>query len=555
MAKIGRNQPCPCGSGKKYKRCHGNLQANTATTHTLPAGFDRALNQKLREWEAERVQREKQQGRGRGILSTEMNGTRMVIVGNNVHYSKQWRTFHDFLRNYIVAKLDAAWFKAEQAKAKEQRHPIVRWYDQATADSRRLGRKVGEVVTAPMTGAQRALLNLAYNLYLIAHHAEPTEVEWLLATFIKKLKSERSDDFIGKLFETYAAAAFLKAGFKLAYVNERNGSDTKVEFVATFPASGKKFSVEVKSRNRAAGEDGVVDDIRRLRVASKLNKALTKKAEHQRVVMIEINVPDVVNSPLLEGWPRAALDQIRYAEKSDAPDGSEKERAYVVVTNHAFHNNLETIGGGTQVLAAGCRIPDFGPDVGFTRFKDFLDCKERHREMFALLESMQTHYDIPATFDGEIPELAFNEDPATPRLRFGQWYLVPGPEGEEVSARLYEAIVIEHEKRVMGVYETLDGKHFMASSPLMDMELAAWKKHPDTFFGEIRQVPRNASNWLELAEVFYETYQNTPREKLLAWLAKTGDIDELRALSQKDLAIIYCERMAWAANKSSNTAA
>ena len=21
MAKIGRNQPCPCGSGKKYKRC------------------------------------------------------------------------------------------------------------------------------------------------------------------------------------------------------------------------------------------------------------------------------------------------------------------------------------------------------------------------------------------------------------------------------------------------------------------------------------------------------------------------------------------------------
>lgn len=24
--KIGRNDPCPCGSGKKYKQCHGNLQ-------------------------------------------------------------------------------------------------------------------------------------------------------------------------------------------------------------------------------------------------------------------------------------------------------------------------------------------------------------------------------------------------------------------------------------------------------------------------------------------------------------------------------------------------
>ncbi|HVH38550.1 MAG TPA: SEC-C metal-binding domain-containing protein, partial [Gemmatimonadaceae bacterium] len=23
--KIGRNDPCPCGSGKKYKNCHGKL--------------------------------------------------------------------------------------------------------------------------------------------------------------------------------------------------------------------------------------------------------------------------------------------------------------------------------------------------------------------------------------------------------------------------------------------------------------------------------------------------------------------------------------------------
>jgi preprotein translocase subunit SecA len=22
MAKVGRNDPCPCGSGKKYKQCH-----------------------------------------------------------------------------------------------------------------------------------------------------------------------------------------------------------------------------------------------------------------------------------------------------------------------------------------------------------------------------------------------------------------------------------------------------------------------------------------------------------------------------------------------------
>ena len=23
--KVGRNEPCPCNSGKKYKHCHGSL--------------------------------------------------------------------------------------------------------------------------------------------------------------------------------------------------------------------------------------------------------------------------------------------------------------------------------------------------------------------------------------------------------------------------------------------------------------------------------------------------------------------------------------------------
>jgi preprotein translocase subunit SecA len=23
MPVVGRNDPCPCGSGKKYKKCHG----------------------------------------------------------------------------------------------------------------------------------------------------------------------------------------------------------------------------------------------------------------------------------------------------------------------------------------------------------------------------------------------------------------------------------------------------------------------------------------------------------------------------------------------------
>jgi preprotein translocase subunit SecA len=25
LPRVGRNDPCPCGSGKKYKQCHGKL--------------------------------------------------------------------------------------------------------------------------------------------------------------------------------------------------------------------------------------------------------------------------------------------------------------------------------------------------------------------------------------------------------------------------------------------------------------------------------------------------------------------------------------------------
>jgi hypothetical protein len=43
--QVGRNEPCPCGSKKKYKRCHGvdaapKLSVSTQQAPALPAGFD-----------------------------------------------------------------------------------------------------------------------------------------------------------------------------------------------------------------------------------------------------------------------------------------------------------------------------------------------------------------------------------------------------------------------------------------------------------------------------------------------------------------------------------
>ncbi|HZI79070.1 MAG TPA: SEC-C metal-binding domain-containing protein [Vicinamibacterales bacterium] len=35
MSKIGRNELCPCGSGKKFKRCHGLTSESTRSGRFL----------------------------------------------------------------------------------------------------------------------------------------------------------------------------------------------------------------------------------------------------------------------------------------------------------------------------------------------------------------------------------------------------------------------------------------------------------------------------------------------------------------------------------------
>lgn len=63
------------------------------------------------------------------------------------------------------------------------------------------------------------------------------------------------------------------------------------------------------------------------------------------------------------------------------------------------------------------------------------------------------------------------------------------------------------------------------------------------------------SNWLELAEFLCETYQHTPRQKLPERMKDASDFHELNKLSQKDLAITYCERVGGAGSKSDKSAA
>src|SRR5947207_2239648 len=109
MNKIGRNAPCPCHSGKKYKRCHGNIDHIKGVMRRVETAQLRA--------EAARTQRERQQGLGKPIISASFNGQRLVAVKNRLLRSKGWLTFHDFLFDYITMALGSDWGNAENREA------------------------------------------------------------------------------------------------------------------------------------------------------------------------------------------------------------------------------------------------------------------------------------------------------------------------------------------------------------------------------------------------------------------------------------------------------
>ena len=181
--------------------------------------------------------------------------------------------------------------------------------------------------------------------------------------------------------------------------------------------------------------------------------------------------------------------------------------------------------------------------------------RDRHSEIFKLMRSIENaDFHLPSTFDGELPSSAFS-DGKLPRMQIGQIYLAPGPDGTEVPARLTSATVdTTSAKAILGF-----DNGWICKAPMSQAELDDYKRFPDTFFGVHLRQGRKARTLIEFFDFMHESYKNTPKEKLLEWMANAPDIGELRNLSQLDLSEIYCERcvysiMADQEKKNSNKA-
>lgn len=197
--KIGRNEPCPCGSNKKFKHCHGSITAE----EEAQVQAKEFLNNALAHQEAMDLQRTQQQGLGKPIISAELRGTRFVAIKNRLLCSKKWKTFYDFLGDYIKSAIGSDWGNKEiKTKSIEERRPILVWYDKVCTLQRKYIKKIGHVSQAKMNGAALAYYGLAYDLYCLDHNVVLQE------RLIERIKND-NNNFYGARYEIIVAAILI----------------------------------------------------------------------------------------------------------------------------------------------------------------------------------------------------------------------------------------------------------------------------------------------------------------------------------------------------------
>ena len=468
--------------------------------------------------EARESLRQSSQGYGKPIISADFKGNRFVGVGSQLFFSKIEKTqsFIDFLGNYIRQVLDPDWGNKEIAKPLEKRHPILQWYDEICRLQSKYKSKESQVIEMPVLGVTRAYYGLAYNLYLLQHNVE------LQSFLIKRLKQKEA--FHSACYETYVAAWFILAGFTLRLENEQDGSITHCEFSAT-SKSGKSYSIEAKAR--APGKA-------HLDVGNQLYKALNKTAKNERIVFVDLNVPSDTDE---DRFISEVSSSIKDREEKLTINGEPAPPAYVVVTNHPYHLHLMEERIRCGILAEGFKIPDYGNSASFPSLIHAYKALVKHEDIDSVIKACQ-QYQIPITFDGEIPEFSFGK--AERRFVVGEVYEFD----DGAKGILTSGIVAEQEKKLYLTLQMQNGNYCIYAGAMSDAELRAYQKHPETFFGQVIKTSSKCETPMDWFLFFYNSYKETPRERIIEFFANSSDFECLKELSTEDLRLTFAERSA-----------
>jgi hypothetical protein len=528
--KIGRNQICPlCDSGKKYKKCCGNpLQNEKPTLRQFSlSDFPPEVKKALERDKANELIRKQQQGLGKPIIATKFKDQQVVAVGNTVYFSPKWKTFPDFLSDYLKSTMGKEWGNSEIRKIFEERHPILQWYDKACKLQQEHLDGSGKVKSIPATGVVYCYLGVAYNLYLLKHNVE------LQQRYIERLKD--INNFQGAYYELIVVNCLIRSGFELKLEDETDEQTKHCEFSAVSKKTGKKYWVEAKMRAVAGimgktAKNGTTKKDPTCMLSKHLNDALQKPASDERLIFIDVNTS--CENDTVPAWIERAGRKLDMKEK----DLKAEQAAYVFVTNIGFHWNLDSERRGHAILAYGLGIRDFAKK-GYFRLSELYRIKQRHIDAYEIMEAFRDYPKLPETFDGSLPSETFNENPQ--HLKIGEAYFFEDIGDNGLIATVTSATVSETEKLI---YIGTD-KGQILTRPISDDELADYKKYPDAFFGTIHRQGKRTDDAYEFFEHMVEIHMSYPKAYTLKQIENWDNADELKQLSHEDLVLEYCERV------------
>jgi hypothetical protein len=527
--KIGRNQICPlCDSGKKYKKCCGNPLRVTKPSvgNFLPSDISPDMKKDMERHEAKELIRKQQQGLGKPIIATKFKDQQIVAVGNTVYHSPKWKTFPDFLSDYLKITMGSEWGNSEIKKNLADRHPIMQWYDKYCKFQQEHFGRSGKIQSSPATGVVYCYLGLAYDLYLLKHNVI------LQQRYIERLKD--INNFQGAYYELVVANCLIRSGFELKLEDETDEQTKHCEFSAISKKTGKKYWVEAKSRAVTGvlgktDKNGTISKDPTCRLSKHLNNAFQKPAIDERLIFIDLNTR-FENNPV-PIWIEKAGNKLDMKERDLKPG----QAAYVFVTNIGFHWHLDSEKTGNTILAHGLGIPDFAKR-GYFRLSEIYRRKQRHIDAYEIMEAFKNYPKLPETFDGSLPSEAFNDNPQ--HLKIGETYFFEDVGDNGLTATVTSATVNEIDKIL---YIGTD-KGQILNRTISDDELVDYKNHPDAFFGTIHRQGKKTDDPFEFFEEMVAIHMSYPKSYTLKQIENWGDADDLRNLSHEDLVLEYCER-------------
>ena len=540
MVKLGRNEPCHCGSGKKYKKCHlmsdqDQERAKHRAEQMRPRAAPPHIIEMMRRREIQEEIRSVQQGLGRPIISTMFKDHRMVAVGNQIFWSRDWKTFPDFLSTYIIKTLGSDLGNAEIKRPLAERHTIMQWYDAYARYQQSTIKEKGQVASAKINGVVACYLGLAYSLYLIAHNLE------LQARLVKRLLGPAQ--FQGAYYELIVANALIRAGFTLELEDETDSDSKHCEFSAVSRTTGKKYWVEAKMRSVSGilgktDTDGTKEENPLSHLSQHVTAALKKPATDDRLIFVDVNAPFIPGEGVPTWVEKARNALVRYERRHG------EANAYVIVTNLPFHRMLQD-DPVIIALPMGLGMPEFNRP-GVMRLVEAYRRKQKHIDIYNICESLEKYLVFPATFDGSLPSEQ-GDNPAR-RVQIGETYLfegIGGPEG--TVGTVTSATVNEAEKKAYIAITRMQGGSIILTQPMTDDALADYKAHGDAYFGDPgRPKKRDISSTFELFEWLMECYAKTPRDKLLEFVKDAPNYEELRQMPDDELRANCCEMFAGA---------